>query len=654
MTTIDKSEEKHNLMTNNYYWPMKRYQDLHKRSIDDPEGFWAEQAELLTWDKPWDKVLDWNPPYGRWFTGAKLNACVQCVDRHAASQKRSKVAIYWEGETGDTRTISYADLYHDVNRFATALKKLGIQKGDRVAIYLPMIPELVTAMLACARIGAIHCVIFSGFSAQAIADRVNDSNAKLIITANGGYRRGKVLALKEIVDEAVAMCPSIEKVLVVKYADNTPPMNSDKDVWLSDVLSATDSTSVVPESMDAVDPLFILYTSGTTGKPKGILHGTAGYMLYASKTLQWAFNPNDDSIYWCTADAGWITGHSYLVYAPLALGLTTVIYEGAPDYPAIDRWWQIIDKYKVNIFYTSPTAIRMFMRNGEEWLAKHDLTSLQVMGSVGEAINPEAWRWYYKYIGGENCPIIDTWWQTETGGFMIAPCAGIQSYPLKPGSATLPLPGVDPVVLDADGNEVGPNKTGFIAIRKPWPGMLLDVYGNSELYQKTYWSRFPGYYAPGDYSMKDDDGYWWLLGRADEVIKVSGHRISTAELEHAVVNHNAVAEAAATAKPDEVKGEAIVLFVILRNDHVSSAELKKEIVKYMRTAIGTVATPDDVIFVDKLPKTRSGKIMRRVLKAVAAGTSIGDVTTLDDQTSVEEVIVAYEELKVAAAKSQNS
>jgi acetyl-CoA synthetase len=653
MTTIDKSGEKHNLQTNDYFWPMKRYQDLHKRSIDDPEGFWGEQAKWLTWDKPWDKVLNWNPPYGRWFTGGKLNACVQCVDRHAASQKRSKVAIYWEGETGDTRTISYADLYHDVNRFAAALKKLGIQKGDRVAIYLPMIPELVTAMLACARIGAIHCVVFSGFSAQAIADRVNDSDAKLIITASGGYRRGKILALKGIVDEAVTMCPSIEKVLIVKYTNYEPAINPDKDIWLSDVL-ADNNTYVAPESMDSNDSLFILYTSGTTAKPKGILHGTAGYMLYASRTLQWAFNPNDDSIYWCTADAGWITGHSYLVYAPLALGLTTVIYEGAPDYPAIDRWWQIIEKYNISIFYTSPTAIRMFMRNGEEWLAKHNLSSLQVMGSVGEAINPEAWRWYYKYIGSENCPIIDTWWQTETGGFMIAPCAGIQSYPLKPGSATLPMPGVDPVVLNADGTEAGTNKTGFIAIRKPWPGMLLDVYGNPELYQKTYWSRFPGYYAPGDYSMKDDDGYWWLLGRADEVIKVSGHRISTAELEHAIVGHSAVAEAAAAAKPDEIKGEAIVLFVILRNDHVGSAELQKEIIKYMRTAIGTVATPDEVIFVDKLPKTRSGKIMRRVLKAVAAGTSIGDVATLDDQTSVEEVIAAYEELKVAAAKSHNS
>ena len=649
---MENRAEKRNLQTADYFWPLKQYQEIYKRSIDEPDTFWAEQAEHLTWNKKWDKVLDWNPPYGRWFTGGKLNASVQCVDRHAKSWKRNKVAIYWEGETGETRTISYNDLFIEVNRFATALKKLGISKGDRVAIYLPMIPELVTAMLACARIGAIHCVIFSGFSAQAIADRVNDSKAKLVITSSGGYRRGKILALKEIVDEAVTMCPSIEKVLLVKYTTHNPPINPDKDVWLSDIAGG-DGAFVEPESMDSTAPLFILYTSGTTGKPKGILHGTAGYLLYSSRTLQWAFNPSDESVYWCTADAGWITGHSYLVYAPLVLGLTTVLYEGAPDFPAIDRWWQIIEKYAVSIFYTSPTAIRMFMRNGESWVTKHNLNTLKVMGSVGEAINPEAWRWYYKYIGNENCPIVDTWWQTETGGFMISPCVGIQTYPLKPGSATFPMPGVDPVVLDSDGKEVGPNKTGIIAIRKPWPGMLLDVYGNSELYKQTYWSRFPGFYAPGDYSMKDDNGYWWLLGRADEVIKVSGHRISTAELEHAVVNHNAVAEAAAAAKPDEIKGEAIVLFVILRNTQTGSDELKKEITKYMRTAIGTVATPDDVIFVAKLPKTRSGKIMRRVLKAVASGTPIGDVTTLDDQTSVEEVLSAYEELKAAAAKSAN-
>jgi acetyl-CoA synthetase len=623
---------------------------MYNRSIEDPEGFWAEQAGLLDWDKPWDKVLDWNPPYARWFVGGRLNVSAQCVDRHAKSWRRNKVAIYWEGETGDTRTLSYADLYHEVNRFAAALKKLGVQKGDRVVIYLPMIPDLILAMLACARIGAIHCVIFSGFSSQAIADRANDSKARIIITSNGGYRRGKILPLKEIVDEAVKMSPTIEKVAVVKYTGHDAPFNPEKDVWLSDFMDGA-GIYVEPESMEATDPLFILYTSGTTGKPKGILHGTAGYLLYASKTLQWAFNPKDDSIWWCTADAGWITGHSYCVYAPLALGLTSVIYEGAPDYPAIDRWWQIIEKYGVSIFYTSPTAIRMFMRNGEEWVKKHNLSSLQVLGSVGEAINPEAWEWYYKNIGSENCPIVDTWWQTETGGFMISPCVGIQSYPLKPGSATLPMPGIDPVVLDADGNDAGVNKTGFIAIRKPWPGMLLDVYGAPEIYQKTYWSRFPGYYAPGDYSMKDQDNYWWLLGRADEVIKVAGHRISTAELEHAVVGHKAVAEAAVAAKPDEVKGEAIVLFVILRQGQIPSGDLKKELVKHLRTAIGTVATPEEVIFVDKLPKTRSGKIMRRVLKAVASGSGIGDVTTLDDQTSVEEAVKAYDDLKAAAAKS---
>lgn len=650
MPTIDKTGENRNLPTNTYFWPLKRYQDMYTRSIEDTEGFWAEQASLLDWDKPWDKVLDWNPPYARWFVGGRLNVSTQCVDRHAKSWRRNKVAIYWEGETGDTRTLSYADLYHEVNRFAAALKKIGVKKGDRVIIYLPMIPDLILSMLACARIGAIHCVIFSGFSSQAIADRANDSKAKVIITSNGGYRRGKILPLKEIVDEAVKMSPTIEKVAVVKYTGHDAPFNPDKDLWLSDYMDGA-GVYVEPESMEATDPLFILYTSGTTGKPKGILHGTAGYLLYASKTLQWAFNPKDDSIWWCTADAGWITGHSYCVYAPLALGLTSVIYEGAPDYPAIDRWWQIIEKYGVSIFYTSPTAIRMFMRNGEEWVHKHDLSSLQVLGSVGEAINPEAWEWYYKHIGNENCPIVDTWWQTETGGFMISPCVGIQSYPLKPGSATLPMPGIDPAVLDADGNDAGINKTGFIAIRKPWPGMLLDVYGAPEIYQKTYWSRFPGYYAPGDYSMKDRDNYWWLLGRADEVIKVAGHRISTAELEHAVVGHTAVAEAAAAAKPDEVKGEAIVLFVILRQGQVPSGELKKELVKHLRTAIGTVATPEEVIFVDKLPKTRSGKIMRRVLKAVASGASIGDITTLDDQTSVAEAMQAYEELKAAAAKS---
>ncbi len=648
MSNTDKNEPK-KLATSKLYWPLRRYLNMYKYSIEDPEGFWAEQAAILNWDQPWDKVLDWQPPYARWFVGGRLNVSTQCVDRHAKSWRKNKVAIYWEGETGDTRTLSYADLYVEVNKFAGVLKKLGVQKGDRVTIYLPMIPELVFAMLACARIGAVHNVIFSGFSSQAIADRVNDSQSKVIITANGGYRRGKILELKEIVDEAVKTCPTLEKVLLVKYTGHEITLN-EKDIWFSDV-AADAEEYVAPESMAATDPLFILYTSGTTGKPKGILHGTAGYLLYATKTLQWAFVPRDESIYWCTADAGWITGHSYVVYAPLALGLTSVIYEGAPDFPAIDRWWQIIDKYGVTIFYTSPTAIRMFMRHGEEWPAKHSLCTLEMLGSVGEAINPEAWEWYYRNIGHENCPIVDTWWQTETGGFMISPCPGIQSYPLKPGSATFPMPGVDPVVVDADGSETPASKTGYIVIRKPWPGMLLDVYGAPEVYKKTYWSRFPGCYMPGDFSMKDEDGYWWLLGRADEVIKVAGHRISTAELEHAIVGHATVAEAAATAKPDEVKGEAIVIFVVLRKDLQHSSELKKELVRYLRKAIGTVATPEEIIFVEKLPKTRSGKIMRRVLKAVASCQDIGDVTTLDDQTSVEEARQAYEELKEEARRS---
>jgi acetyl-CoA synthetase len=650
MSKTDKDEPKH-LSTSKLYWPLRRYLNMYKYSIEDPESFWAEQAAILNWDQPWDKVLDWKPPYARWFVGGRLNVSAQCVDRHAKTWRKNKVAIYWEGETGDTRTLSYADLYAEVNKFAGVLKKLGIQKGDRVTIYLPMIPELVFAMLACARIGAVHNVIFSGFSAQAIADRANDSKSKIIITANGGYRRGKILELKEIVDEAVKLCSTVEKVLLIKYTGHEVVIK-EKDVWFSDVAAEADDL-VTPESMEATDPLFILYTSGTTGKPKGILHGSAGYLLFATKTLQWAFVPKDESVYWCTADAGWITGHSYVIYAPLALGLTSVIYEGAPDFPAIDRWWQIIDKYGVTIFYTSPTAIRMFMRNGEEWPAKYSLCSLEMLGSVGEAINPEAWEWYYHNIGHENCPIVDTWWQTETGGFMISPCPGIQSYPLKPGSATLPMPGIDPIVVDAEGNENPPNKTGYIVIRKPWPGMLQDVYNAPEVYKKTYWSRFPGWYMPGDYSMKDEDGYWWLLGRADEVIKVAGHRISTAELEHAIVGHSTVAEAAATAKPDEVKGEAIVIFVILRKGHQPSGELKKELVRHLRTAIGTVATPEEIIFVEKLPKTRSGKIMRRVLKAVASGQNIGDVTTLDDQTSVEEAQQAYEELKDAARKSSH-
>ena len=651
MSIEEQAPEHSNLPTNKHFWPLRRFLDMHRTSIEDPEGFWAEQAGILKWDRPWDKVLDWKPPYARWFSGGRLNASVQCVDRHANSWRKNKVAIYWEGEAGDTRTLSYADLYLEVNRFAAVLRKIGIARGDRVTIYLPMVPELVIAVLACARLGAVHNVIFSGFSSRAIADRVTDSRSRLVITADGGYRRGKILPLKDIVDDAVKLCSCIEKVLVIKYTSQEVKFYPERDVWYADVASPKNDY-IVPESMDATDPLFILYTSGTTGKPKGILHGTGGYLVYTAKTLQWAFNPRDDSIWWCTADVGWVTGHSYVIYAPLCLGLTSVIYEGALDYPSIHRWWDMIDKYKVTMFYTSPTAIRMFMKYGEEWLAQHDLSSLEVLGTVGEAINPEAWEWYYDNIGHKNCPIIDTWWQTETGGFMISPCIGIQSFPLKPGSATFPMPGIDPLVVDSGGKEVPSDKTGYIVIRKPWPGMLLDIYGAPELYQKVYWSRFPGWYMPGDYAMKDKDNYWWLLGRADEVIKVAGHRISTAELEHALVGISSVAEAAAASKPDEVKGESIVIFVTLTQDKEPSEQIKEELTRHLRVNIGPLATPEEIIFVDKLPKTRSGKIMRRVLKAVASGSGIGDTTTLDDQTTVDEARQAYDELTQATKTSR--
>ncbi|AGG08165.1 MULTISPECIES: acetate--CoA ligase [Dehalococcoides] len=646
MSTEEKKFDTQNLPTKTYFWPLKRYQDLYNSSLSDPEAFWAKHSDVLSWEKPWERVLDWNPPYARWFVGGKLNMSYQCVDRHAKSWRKSKVAIYWEGENGDTQTISYSDLYENVNRYASVLKKLGIGKGDKVTVYLPMIPEMVYILLACNRVGAVHNVIFSGFSSQSIADRVNDSGSKMIVTASGGHRRGKILPLKEIVDEAVKSTPTIEHVLVIKYTGHEVVMDPTKDVWAHDLLKDADKY-VAPEAMESTDPLFILYTSGTTGKPKGILHGTGGYGVWACNTLKWAFKPTDESVFWCTADVGWITGHTYVVYAPLALGLTQVIYEGAPDYPSVDRWWEIIDKYGVSIFYTSPTAIRMFMRHGEELPAKHDLSTLEMLGSVGEPINPEAWEWYYKNIGHENCPISDTWWQTETGGFMITPCPGIQSFPLKPGSATLPLPGVDPVVVDAEGKILPANETGFIAIRKPWPGIMLGIYNGDELYKKTYWSRFPGWYCPGDFSMKDSDGYLWLLGRADEVIKVAGHRISTAELEHALVGHSSVAEAAVASRPDEVKGEAIVVFVTLKKNVEASAEVKRELTHHLRSAIGTIATPEEIIFVEKLPKTRSGKIMRRLLKAVANEVPIGDTTTLDDETSVNEARAAFDELLAA-------
>ncbi len=625
-------------------WPLKRYLELYRYSLDDPEGFWSQEARKLDWYKIWDRVLDWKPPYAKWFVGGKLNASFQCVDRHVKMWRRSKVAIYWEGETGETRVLSYSTLFRDVNRFASVLKKLGVGKGDRVALCLPMIPELPTCMLACARIAAVHTVIFSGFSAQAIADRVNDIQAKVVVTADGGYRRGKIIPLKEITDEAVKLCPSVEKVIVVKRTGEAVPWTEGRDIWLSSMLDDAERF-VTPEPMESTHPLYILYTSGTTGKPKGIVHSTGGYLVFNHSAYQWVFNIKEESVFWCTADVGWVTGHSSIVYAPLSHGAAIILYEGAPDYPTIDRWWDIIEKYGVTIFYTSPTAIRMFMRFGEEWLQKHDLSSLELLGSVGEPINPEAWQWFYKYIGKEKCPIVDTWWQTETGGIMISPTPGIEPIPLKPGSATLPLPGVDATVVDADGKELPPGQTGLLIINKPWPGMLVDSYGDPERYQESYWSRFPGLYYTGDFAMRDEDGYFWVLGRADEVLKVAGHRIGTAELEDAAISHPAITEVAVTSKPDEIKGEAIVLFVTLKEGRSPSSTLRKEIVQHLRQAIGPIATPDEIYFVESMPKTRSGKIMRRVLKAVASGQSPGDLTTLDNEASVEEVKRAYESLK---------
>jgi len=653
MTNLEGMSTTGHLPTGTRLWPLKRYTEMHRRSLDDIEGFWAEEARKLDWYKTWDKVLDWKPPYGKWFVGGRLNASFQCIDRHVKTWRKSKVACYWEGETGETKVCSYSTLFRHVNRIASVLKKLGVGKGDRVALYLPMILELPYLMLACARIGAVHTVIFSGFSAQAIADRVNDIQAKIIVTADGAYRRGKIIPLKEITDEAVKRCPSVEKVIVVKRTGETVPWTEKRDIWLSSMLDDAESF-VTPEPVESSHPLYILYTSGTTGKPKGIVHSTGGYLVFNHSGYEWVFNIREESVFWCTADVGWVTGHSSIVYAPLSHGAAIVLYEGAPDYPKIDRWWDIIEKYGVTIFYTSPTAIRMFMRSGEEGLQKHDLSSLELLGSVGEPINPEAWQWYYKHIGKERCPIVDTWWQTETGGIMLSPTPGIESIPLKPGSATFPLPGIDARVVDADGKELPPGQTGYITINKPWPGMLLDIYGDPKRYQKSYWSRFPGSYYAGDFAMRDEDGYFWLLGRADEVLKIAGHRIGTAEIEDAAISHPAVAEVAVASKPDEIKGEAIVLFITLKAERSPSAALKKEITRQLRQAIGPIATPDEIYFVDSMPKTRSGKIMRRVLKAVASGQSLGDLTTLDDEASIEEVKRAYEGLKRVSKEDKPS
>lgn len=603
--------------------------------------FWETQARLLHWFKEWERPLEWNPPFARWFVGGKTNASYNTLDVHQA--KMDKVAIFWEGENEDRRTITYGQLYDQVQRLANSLKSLGVKKGDRVTIYLPMVPELIVAILACARIGAIHTVIFSGFSATSIKDRVLDSQSKVVITADGGFRRGSIVKLKETVDSAIEDLSFVEHVIVLQRAGNQVSFGKKDHKW--EELMKNSSNVCEAEQLPSDHPLYILYTSGTTGKPKGVLHDTGGYLTHVGATFRWAFDIKDSDVYFCTADIGWVTGHSYVVYGPLLCGASQVMYEGAPDYPTPARIWDIVQRYKVTILYTTPTALRMFMKYGDSIPNSYDLSSLRLLGTVGEPINPEVWRWYYTTIGKNKCPIIDTWWQTETGGMMISSLPGIETIPLKPGSGSLPIPGVDLAVVDENGKEVESETKGYLIIRKPWPGMLLTLWGDDEKYKSVYWSKYPGSYYTGDYAIKDKDGYFWLLGRADDVLKVAGHRIGTAELESSLVSHKSISEAAVCGIADPLKGEAIIAFLVPKEGVVASESLKQEVIDTVRKQIGPIATPQEMYFVSKLPKTRSGKIMRRLLKAIASNEKVGDVSTLEDGAAVNEIQAAFAELK---------
>ncbi len=616
---------------------------IYEKAKRDPESYWADWAKQLEWYKPWDNVLEWNLPYAKWFVGGKINASVNCLDRHVRTEKKNKAAILWEGEDGAERILTYGTLYRDVNKFANVLKSLGVKRGDRVAIYMPMIPEIVVAVLASARIGAIHSVVFGGFSAEALRDRINDAEAKILVTADGGYRRGQIVPLKHDADYALMSTPSIEKVVVVSRLGAPQRMKSGRDLWYHELM--TDANPYCePEQMDSEDILFTLYTSGTTGKPKGIIHTTGGYLTGTYATAKWVFDLKDSDIYWCTADIGWITGHSYVIYGPMANGATQVMYEGAPDWPSKDRFWKIIEKYGVTIFYTAPTAIRAFMKWGTELIEKKDLSSLRLLGSVGEPINPEAWMWYYKNIGREHCPIVDTWWQTETGMILITPLPGMTT--LKPGSATKPFPGIEADLVDEKGNSVQTGG-GYVVLKKPWPAMLRGIYKDPERYQQTYWSKWPNTYFTGDGGRKDEDGYFWFLGRVDDVINVSGHRIGTAEVESALVEHPAVAEAAVVSRPHEIKGVAIVAFVTLKESAKKaghdSKKLSAELKEHVQSKIGAIARPEEILFSHDLPKTRSGKIMRRLLRDIATGKVLGDTTTLADPSVVEQLKRQYEE-----------
>ena len=612
---------------------MEAYQALYRRSIETPEEFWAELAEKeLAWFEKWSHVFEWHPPFVKWFVGGKINASYNCLDRHLATHRKDKIAFLWEGEPGEERRISYGELHAMVSRFANVLKARGFTSEDRAIIYMPMIPELPVAMLACARLGIMHSVVFAGFSAEALKTRIQDLDARLVITADGGWRRAREVRLKDAADEALKDCPGVREVIVCRRTGSAVNMQPGRDYWWHELEEgASADCPAVP--LDAEHPLFALYTSGTTGKPKGILHTTGGYLLGATMTMKWVFDLKDDDVYWCAADIGWVTGHSYIVYGPLSAGATSVLYEGAPDTPAWDRWWRIVSKYKVNILYTSPTAIRALIRQGEEWPNRHDLSSLRLLGSVGEPINPAAWEWYYRVIGKERCPIVDTWWQTETGSILIAPLPG--ATPLKPGSATFPLPGVVPEVVDFSGRPVEAGKEGYLVIRRPWPSMMRTIWGDPKRYEEQYWSRVPGSYFTGDAARRDADGYFWILGRVDDVMNVSGHRLSTMEIESALVKHPAVAEAAVVGRPDEITGQAVCAFVTLKQGAWNHEELAVELRDYVAREIGKFARPAEIRFTEALPKTRSGKIMRRLLREiVTTHTVTGDITTLEDFTVV--------------------
>ncbi len=616
--------------------------EVYEKALEDPDGFWAEMAESVDWFEPWDTVLEWDCPKAEWFVGGKLNVSYNCIDRHLQTWRRNKAALIWEGESGDTRVLTYLDLYREVNQCAATLKRLGIKKGDRVAIYLGMIPELPVAMLACARIGAPHTVIFGGFSPESIRDRINDCQARLLITADGSWRRGQVVPLKQNSDEAVEGCPCIENLLVVNRTSNPSqvPMTKGRDLWWHREMERSGSATVEPEPLDSEHPLYILYTSGTTGKPKGLLHTTGGYLVGAHTTAKHVFDLKDDDTYWCTADIGWVTGHSYIVYGPLSNGVASVMYEGGPDYPDKDRFWKLIEKYRISILYTAPTAIRTFMRWGDEYPAKCDLSTLRLLGTVGEPINPKAWMWYREHIGGGQTPIVDTWWQTETGMILITPLPGITAT--KPGSATHPFPGIEADIFDEEGNSV-PVGGGLLVLKRPWPAMARTIWGDEQRWFDTYWSRFEGLYFTGDGAKRDKDGYFWVLGRVDDVLNVSGHRIGTMEVESALVSHESVAEAAVIGVSHEIKGQGIAAFVTLRSGHEESDDALAVLRAHVGQKIGPIAKPDQIHFTHELPKTRSGKIMRRLLRDVAEGRLLSDTTTLADPSVLASIKQHYEE-----------